>query len=188
MRCANGIYNMNKEEFQRGYTVRKGMVFFQIRILVPEVQELKREIFHAYHEIPMAGHGGLQKTHRAIVDIFFWKNMRKEIQEMLRECQVCQKVKYIIDKKQGLLQPLPVPERPWSEVTLDFIVSLPSSKGFVAVLVVVDRFTKGAHFCPFKPSFTASQVAHVFIQHVVKLHGFPRSVITNQDQLFLSKF
>lgn len=71
---------------------------------------------------------------------------------------------------------------------MDFIVGLPPSKGYVAILVVVDRFTKSSHFCPLKHGFTAGQVAKIFVQYIVKLHGFLRSILTDRDPLFLSKF
>lgn len=71
---------------------------------------------------------------------------------------------------------------------MDFIVRLPSSKSYVAIPVVVDRFTKSAHFCALKQGFTASQVVEVFIQNVIKLHDFPRSILFDRDPLFLSKF
>lgn len=71
---------------------------------------------------------------------------------------------------------------------MDFIVGLPSSKGFIAILVTVDRLTISAHFGALKLSFTASQVAELFVQLVVKLHRFPRSTVTDRDPLFLSQF
>lgn len=71
---------------------------------------------------------------------------------------------------------------------MDFITSLPSSKGFVAILVVVDRFTKNAHFCALQSGFTASQVAEILVQNVIKLHGLQRTILTYGDPLFMSKF
>lgn len=83
---------------------------------------------------------------------------------------------------------MPILAKLWEDLTMDFIVGLPNSKGFIVVLVVVDRFTKGAYFSALKQAFIASQVAKVFIQNVVKLYGFLRSIMFDRDPLFLSKF
>ena len=61
---------------------------------------------------------------------------------------MCQVTKYPTTKRQGLLHPLPIPGKPWSDITMDFIVQLPKLEGCSAILVVVDRFTKVAHFAP----------------------------------------
>lgn len=98
--------------------------------------------------------------------------MRADVKEFVKACRMCQQVKSSTGKPQGLLQPLPTPFGPWEDVTMDFIIGLPSSKGFVAVLVVVDRFTKNAHFCALRSGFTASQVAEVLSHNLIKLHGF----------------
>lgn len=71
---------------------------------------------------------------------------------------------------------------------MDFITALPNSKGNVAILVVVDRFTKQAHFIALQQGYTARVVDEKLIQQVIKLHGFPRSVVTDRDPLFLSNF
>ena len=71
---------------------------------------------------------------------------------------------------------------------MDFIVQLPKSAGFTAILVVVDRFSKTGHFEALKPRFTAKGVARVFINSVAKLHGFPSTIVTDRDPLFLSRF
>lgn len=69
-----------------------------------------------------------------------------------------------------------------------FYSKLPTSKGYVVILVVVDWFTKSSHFCALKQGFTASQVADVLVQNVNKLHGFPHSILTDKEPIFLSKF
>nr|KYP63363.1 Retrotransposable element Tf2 [Cajanus cajan] len=71
---------------------------------------------------------------------------------------------------------------------MDFIVGLLSSKGFTAIFVVVDRLTKIAHFMPLKTGFTAKIVATVFLDYVVKLHGFPQGIVLDRDPIFLSAF
>lgn len=86
----------------------------------------------------------------------------------------------------GLLQPLPVPTQAWIVVSLDFIEGLPSSNRYNVIMVVVDKFTKYAHFIPLAHPFTALQVAQVYMDHIYKLHGLPQALISDRDRIFTS--
>ena len=85
-----------------------------------------------------------------------------------------------------MLQPLPIPEGAWQDISLDFIEDLPLSGGCNVILVVVNRFTKYAHFLSLKHPFTASQVAKLLLDSVVKLHGVPKTMVSDRDRVFLS--
>lgn len=86
----------------------------------------------------------------------------------------------------GLLGPLHIPKMKWSEISMDFIEGLPKSKGKDVILVVVDRLTKYAHFIPLAHPFTVHQVSNLFMEHIHKLHGFPKVIITDRDRIFTS--
>jgi len=88
----------------------------------------------------------------------------------------------------GLLQPLPTPKGVWQDLTMDFIEGLPKSEGFSVILVIVDRLTKYAHFLALKHPYSAATIAQTFLDNIVKLHGFPLSITTDRDPIFVSNF
>lgn len=88
----------------------------------------------------------------------------------------------------GLLQPIESPDGPWKGVCMDFLTGLPKSDGKDIILVVVDRFTKFAHFLPLSHPISAPKVAQEFFYLVYKLHGLPVTIISDRDPIFLSRF
>jgi len=90
------------------------------------------------HDGPLAGHGGAKCTITFLKKSYYWPNLKDSVEEYVKTCLVCQQNRTINKKQTRLLQPLPIPEGPWESVSMDFMVSLPPSKGFDAIMVVVD--------------------------------------------------
>ena len=106
----------------------------------------------------------------------------------MASCDVCQRHKYDTLAPGGLLQPLPVPTQVWADLSIDFIFGLPRAQGKDTIMVVVDCLMKFAHFIPLGHPFTGKEVAQCFVEKVVRLHGFPSSIVSDRDRLFLSSF
>ncbi len=107
---------------------------------------------------------------------------------MVRNCGTCARNKIDNQTYQGLLQPLPIPSQIWEDISMDFIESLPTSKGKDTIMVVVDRLTKYAHFISLKHPFTAADVVQAFMDTIYKLHGCLKSIVTDRDKIFTSQF
>lgn len=114
--------------------------------------------------------------------------MRADIRAFVQSCSVCIQAKPVHARYPGLLQPLLVPSSSWEIVTMDFIEGLPQSGAANAILVVVDKFSKFAHFLPLKHPFSAKVVAQLFLDTVYRLHGMPKSIISDHDRVFTSRF
>lgn len=127
-------------------------------------------------------------TLRRIEQLFAWQGMKAQVHVFVQSCLVCQRAKPDRTKLPGLLQPLPVPSGSWKIVTMDFIEGLPKSGIANCILVVVDKFSKFAHFIPLLHPFTAAIVAKAFLDTVYKLHGLPNAIITDRDKVFTSNF
>ncbi|KAK3032811.1 hypothetical protein RJ639_035417 [Escallonia herrerae] len=91
-------------------------------------------------------------------------------------------------KKAGLLQPLPVPKRPWESVSLDFITGLPKVEDLGTILVVVDRFSKDASFIATPKYCSAEDTAQLFFKYVVKYWGMPQDIVSDRDSRFTGNF
>lgn len=85
--------------------------------------------------------------------------MQAQVRNLVMECDICQMCKYDNSAFPSLLQPLEIPTRFWSTISMDFIDGLPGSNGFTTILVVVDKLSKFGHFMALKHPYTASSVA-----------------------------
>lgn len=117
-----------------------------------------------------------------------WKRMKQDDYSFIRECDVCQRCKGENTGKAGLLQPLPIPEKVWVDISMDFIEGLPKVAGKEVIFVVVHRLSKAAHFMTLKHPYAALDVAQLFMDNVFKLHGLPHSIVSDRDAVFTSKF
>ena len=116
--------------------------------------------------------------------------MRRDMEQYLRNCHVCKRAKSARDAYNSLLQPLPVPERPWVDLTMDFVVGLPKSQGYDAILMVVDQLSKERHYipCTEKDNGTNTEAtAAMFLRHVWCYHGFLISLISDRGPQFALK-
>lgn len=159
-------------------TKRDGLFWHKHQLYVPE--SLRPTVLQVCHDGPLAGHFGVHKTLELLSRDFWWPEMQSSCHNYVLACSVCTRNKSEQKKPWGLLQPLPVPDRPWQMLALDFVVDLPSSQGSTAILVVVDRFTKMAHFVALPGVPSAVETARVFIREIVRLHGLATDVVSDR--------
>ncbi|KAF5769419.1 putative nucleotidyltransferase, Ribonuclease H [Helianthus annuus] len=171
-----------------GYSIKNNVLFYQNRVVISRHSKYISALLHEFHVTATGGHSGFYRTYRRLAANVYWVGMTSTIKKFIRECDICQRCKASSVLPGGLLQPLAIPESVWEDLSMDFIVGLPPSKGFTVVLVVVDRLSKYAHFILLKHPYTAKSVAEVFIREVIRHHGIPKSIVSDRDPLFLSKF
>jgi hypothetical protein len=140
------------------------------------------------HSSAIVGHYGFQKTYACVHRYFLGAGMKKDILQFVIECEVCQSNKGETVKARDVLQPLPIPSSLWTKISMDFIMGLPKFRNKPVIMVVVDRFSKYAYFCPLPQPFTPVLVAQVFLDHIFKLHGMPTSIVSDRDPTFTRKF
>ena len=171
-----------------GYQLRGGKLFHEGRIVIPKQSPRIAWILHEFHDTATGGHSGYLRTYKKIAGLVYWEGMRKCIKSYVESCEVCQRNKYQTLSPCGLLQPLPIPTQLWSDISMDFIGGLPKVQGIDTIMVVVDRLTKYAHFLPVKHPYTAKDIAELFVKEIVRLHGFPSSIVSDRDKVFLIRF
>jgi hypothetical protein len=115
--------------------------------------------------------------------------MKCKIARYVSECDTCRKVKTDYIKLNGLLQPLSVPNWKWDDINMDFIVGLHLTvRKFDSIWVIVDRFTKSAHFIPVNTKYRVEKYAEIYIAHVLCLHGVPKMIISDRGSQFIAHF
>ncbi|KAM2483574.1 hypothetical protein ACFX1W_041193 [Malus domestica] len=126
-----------------------GMLMQESRMYVPNNMELKKEILDETHISAYAIHPGGTKMYHTIRPFYYWPGMKREIAEYVSRCVICQQVKAERKKPFGLMQPLPVPQWKWENISMDFVYKLPRTQnGYDEIWVIVDRLTKSGHVIP----------------------------------------
>ena len=170
---------------QRSYLYYKDTA----RLYIPNDLALKTRILQECHDAAAAGHLGKDKTIEQVTRRCYWPRMYDEITRYVASCDSCQRNKPSNQSTPGLSLPLPIPDRPWQQVSLDLITQLPRSRrGHDAIVVFVDKLTKMVHYVPTTTTVTAPELARLFLREVVRHHGVPESILSDRDPRFTAHF
>jgi hypothetical protein len=156
---------------------------------IPEDGDIQSIILKEAHRSLYCAHPGVKKMYADMKNLFFWVGMKRDVVHFVAKCLECQQVKVDHHHPVGLLQPHDVPMSKWEVISMDFVVGLPlTSHRHNAILVIVDKLTKSAHFILVRDTYDVTDVAHVFISEVIHLHGIPKKIILDRDSRFTSRF
>ncbi|KAL4017961.1 hypothetical protein IC575_021543 [Cucumis melo] len=170
------------------FTEKNGMWNYKNRQVLSKTSTLIPAMLSTYHDSVVGGHSRFLRTYKRLASELYWPGMKTDVKKHCEECVVCQRNKTLALSPTGLLTPLEIPQQVWNDISMDFIEGLPKAKGFEVVFVVVDRLSKYSHFIPLKHPYIAKSMADVFVKEVVRLHGFPSSIVSNRDKVFLNNF
>src|SRR6266481_5215973 len=157
-------------------------------IYVPDSSNLCLRVLQYSHDHPLSGHFGQTKTLYKVQRHYTWPGLPEFIKDYCKSCTTCSHVKPQRHRPYGLLKQLPVPERPWNSILMDFIEQLPSSSGYTSILVIVDRLSKQSLFILTHDTITSRDLAQLFVLHVFSKHGVPSHVTSDRGSEFVSHF
>ena len=167
-------------------------VLYHNVVYVPPDHSLRSTVLSLAHDSLAVGHPGRDRTTDLVRRVYNWPGLPADVRRYVSSCDTCQKSKASHRRPQGFLKPLPVANRPWSSITWDYIGPLPSSSNglstFDAILVIVDRFTKLAHFVPAKTTDDSRSLARHFLHNVFRPHGLPDHIISDRGSTFASSW
>lgn len=163
-------------------------LLFKNRIYVPNLNDLHLRVLRDKHDHILAGHPGQNKTFAIVSREYYWPELRASVRIYVQSCVTCGRNKPRRHKPYGRLQPLPIPERPWDSISMDFIEQLPNSNGFTAILVIVDRLSKLGIFIPTTDDIDSEGLARLFLLHVFSKHGAPGHISSDRGSEFISRF
>ncbi|KAF8752408.1 Reverse transcriptase (RNA-dependent DNA polymerase) [Rhizoctonia solani] len=160
----------------RDYKMEAGLLFYQGRIVVPDVGTLRTDLLCIFHDSPLAGHPGRQRTLELVSRNYYWPGIRADTYWHVDSCETCQRIRK--PKYESIPpQPLELPSRPWQHVLYDMIVDLPKDGNSDSILVIVDSFTKYVILVECSKKLKAPELADLFLRHVWKRYGMPKKSI-----------
>jgi hypothetical protein len=159
----------------------QGLLRFRGRVWIPDSEPLRTRIIQETHDSHITGHPGRDLTYAILSRQFFWPGASSDVRRFLRNCEICGRNTIWRDTKKGLLKPLPIPERIWAELSIDFITDLPPSGRDNATncMVVTDRLTKGIELEGMNDILAEAMATRLFERHY-PVHGIPRAVVSDR--------
>jgi hypothetical protein len=170
------------------YSLDNGLIRYKTKLWIGNNTAIQTKFLATLHSSALGGHSGTKATYQRLKNHFAWKGMKKVVEDFIKQCSICQQPKHSNTLPASLLQSLPIPEGVWMDLSMDFVEGLPKSQGYSVIMVVVDRLTKYAHFVPVKHPYTANSIAQLFMDHIVRLHDIPYSIVSDKDIIFVSQF
>ena len=177
-----------REEPTEPWSWQDGLLLHDDLVYVPHDDALRVELMQTHHDDPMAGHYGVAKTLELLLRNYYFPGIHAYVKKYVSTCDLCSRGKTPRHLKHGELAPLPTPAGPWKGISCDLVVDLPLSNEYDSILVFVDRFTKMCHLIPCTKSTTSPEFARMFLDHVIRLHGIPESIVSDRGSIFTSQF
>jgi hypothetical protein len=144
------------------------MLWYKKQLCVPEAKEIIELILHESHDSTYSIHPGSTKMYHDLKNRYWWYGMKRAIAEYVALCDNCQRVKVERQRPAGLLQPLKIPQWKWEEISMDFIVGLPTTQyGYDSILVIIDHFLKVAHFISVNSMYKGAKLAELYIARIM---------------------
>ncbi|RDB15414.1 Transposon Ty3-G Gag-Pol polyprotein [Hypsizygus marmoreus] len=187
--CKSLITDMEKNliDEKLGIQLSNGLLFVGSRLVIPRFKDLRENLFRLAHD--NLGHFGGNKSYLSLRDDFYWPNMRRDlVRAYVPSCVECQRNKSCTTKPPGPLHPLPVPDKRFDSVAIDFVGPLPKDDGFDEIVTITDRLGTDIQIVPCSSSQSAEQFATLFFNNWVCENGMPSDIVTDRDKLFVSKF
>ena len=164
-------------------------LYYKNRLCVPNVQELKKKLMYESHNTVFTMHLGGNKMYQDLKQYYWWRGMKKDIVEYVSKCLNCQQVKAKHQVSSSLLNPIPIPQWKWDNITMNFVSDFPLTKRkHDSIWVIVDRLTKSAHFLPVRLNYSVDRLVELYVNEIVWLHRIPLSIVSDCDPRFTSKF
>ena len=182
----NGVASDSPWTLQQDILYRNGAVY------VPKDEAVCTQLLRMHHDDALAGHFGRAKTLELLTRKFTWDEVSQDVNNYVKSCAVCQRTKARRHRPYGELASLPLPSRPWQEISMDLITDLPPSKRgdrvYDAILVIVDRYCKMHRYLPITKTCTAAELATLLRDEVVVRYGMPQGIVSDRGSLFTSAF
>jgi len=178
----------NKEDSP--YTVENGLLLYDGRLVVPieEDDTLRARLLKEIHDQPSMAHPGQRKLLHLVRSRFYWTGWRGDVARFVRNCVTCRRMKIPRDRTPGNLKPLPIPDRPWQHISMDFMDVPKSKRGNDSILVIVCRLSKKPISLPTTRSATSRDLARLFLEGFYRYYGAPATIVSDRGPQFVSQF
>ena len=153
---------------------------------MPADNAVRTELLAEAHSSPFSMHLDSTSMYTDLKQVYWWRNMKREVADFVSKCLVCWQVKASRQKPSSFFQPLSVLEWKWENVSMDFISGLPKTWRVIQWFGLL--LTGSAHFILVKSTYTASKWTQLYMTKIVTLHGVLVSIISDKDARFTFKF
>jgi hypothetical protein len=175
-------------KLRKNWQIKEGLYYMGDRLYIPAMQRIRLRLLQDHHDIPTAGHQGIQRTLEKLQRNYYWETLRSDCAKYVNSCDSCQRNKSVNHSPYGLLQSLPIPEDRFKTLCIDYC-SMPKSRtGKDCCLILTDKLTKFVKLIPVTTTITAKETAKLLLQHwYCNGFGIPSQIISDRDPRFISQ-